>query len=824
MQKQIGFLAAFILLAQLLFVTTVDASVYGTKTSEEKLEISPQVYHIKQKFMGSSTQQSINVLDVDLNSTYTNVEVGLPTPFNSLKTTSTIASTYNTQGHRVVGAVNASFFLSNGAPANLIALENEIINYGILGQNTESPTQQPVAFGIGKDGKAIIDYYRTSMTFTLNGQTFPIHFINSGNVSGTNILHTVAKEKTGGWPGLELVFVESEVKSDALHFGQTFKAKLLHKTLGDSPIPQDGFVISISDPWMQQQIAAIPDGIEAEISIQIDSKWQDAEFILAAGPLLVKDGRQEISMPTSTSFSKGANPRTAVAVDATGKRLMLVTVDGRQKGHSTGTSLTSLSNYLISMGAHAAINLDGGGSTTMVARQPGYYSPVLVNKPSDGAERRVSAILQVVNTAQQGNPKMIMVKDIDQQVPDSRVAMQINGAYDEFLNPLYLTPDMLTWRVEGDVGVMNGATFTATNPGTGRIIGSYQGFETSIPVTVRDLTGQPYPLASFDTLWNWQGSAARSTATLGLAGWGEPFREGASGFKLAYDFTVGEAGTKAAYAVANTPIPILSTPDHIGLWVYSDGNPNWLRAMILDGAGTKHTIDFTEEGGLNFTGWKYLKAKIPNNAPSPYQFERVYIVQADMNKLTKGAVYFDQLQAVYAKDYVAPMYTDVTDAYWAAGAISLLNESGLIKGYADGTFKPAQTITRAEAAVIITRALNLTASKAVAYSDVTISHYAHNAIQAVTDAGILTGREAGKFSPAGQLTRAETATILKRAYSLTGKTDMTFTDLKPSHWAYESIQTLVANDLVAGYPDNTFLPNNTITRAEFATFLSRIMQ
>lgn len=824
MPKQIGFLAAFVLLAQLLFVTKVDASVYGTKTNEEKLEISPQVYHIKQNFVGSTTQQSINILDVNLDNTYTNVEVGLPTPYNSLKTTSTIASTYNTQGHRVVGAVNASFFLSNGAPANLIAIENEIINYGILGQNTESPTQQPVAFGIGKDGKAIIDYYRTSMTFTLNGQTFPIDFINSSNVSGKTILHTIDKEKSGGWPGLELVFTESEVKSNELHFGQKFKAKLDSKTVGDSTIPRDGFVISIPDPEMQQRLALIPDGTEAEISIQIDSKWQDAEFILGAGPLLVKDGKQEISMPTNTSFSKGANPRTAVAVDATGKRLMLVTVDGRQKGHSTGTSLTSLSNYLISMGAHAAINLDGGGSTTMLARQPGYYSPVLVNKPSDGSERRVSAILQVVNTAPQGNVKEIFVKGIDEQVPDSKITMQMNGAYDEYLNPVYLTPDMLTWRVEGNIGVMNGPTFTATNPGTGRIIGSYQGVETSIPVTVRDLTDKPYPLASFDTMWNWYGWSVRANANLSVAGYGEPFREGKGGFKLAYDFTVGEAGTKAAYAIMNTPVPILSTPDHIGLWVYSDGNPNWLRGMIVDGTGTKQTIDFTAEGGLDFVGWKYVKAKIPANVAGPYQFERIYVVQTDMNKLTKGTIYFDKLQAVYAKDYVEPVYVDVSEDYWAAGAISLLNETGLVKGYVDGTFKPGQTITRAEAAVIISRALGLTASKTTAFSDVATGHYAYGAIQAVSEAGILTGREAGKFSPDGKLTRAETATILKRAYNLTGETDMTFKDLKRTHWAYESISVLVANGLVTGYPDNTFGPDNTITRAEFATFLSRTMK
>lgn len=819
-----SFIATIFLLAQLLFVTTADASVYGTKTSEVKTEISPQVYHIKQKFVGKSTQQSINILDVDLNSTYTTVGIGLPTPYNSLKTTSTIASTYNKEGQRVVGAVNASFFLSNGAPANLIAVENEIINYGILGQNSESPTQQPIAFGIGKDGKAIIDYYRTSMTFTMNGQTFPIDFINNGNVSGSTVLHTTEKTKTSGWPGLELVFTESEIKSDDLHFGQKFTAKLTSKTVGNTPIPEDGFVISIPDAAMQKQISAIPNGTVAEISIQIDSKWQDAEFILAAGPLLVKDGKRNISMPTNSSFASGANPRTAVAVDATGKRLMLVTIDGRQRGHSNGTSLTNLANYLISMGANAAINLDGGGSTTMLARNPGGYSPNLVNKPSDGSERRVSAILQVLNTAPVGNPMAIIVKSIGEQTPGSKVTMQISTAYDEYFNPIYITPEMVNWRVEGDVGTMGGATFTATNSGTGRIIGSYKGIEVSIPVTVSDLTSEPYILDSFDSLSNWKGSSARSTANLSLARAGEPIREGKASFKLTYDFTVGESGTKAAYAITNTSVPILSTPDHIGVWVYGDGNPNWLRGMIVDGTGAKHTIDFTADGGMNFTGWKYVKAKIPSNVSGPFKFERIYIAQTNMNKLTKGTVYFDQLQAVYVEGYEPSMYTDVSDSYWAAGSIAKLNETGLIKGYVDGTFKPAQTITRAEAAVIIARALNLNTTNITEYADVATSHYAHSAIQAVSDAGIIMGREEGKFSPNGQLTRAETATILKRAYKLTGETTLTFTDLTTSHWAYKEIQTLVANNLVSGYEDNTFRPNNTITRAEFATFLSRTME
>ena len=78
---------------------------------------------------------------------------------------------------------------------------------------------------------------------------------------------------------------------------------------------------------------------------------------------------------------------------------------GRQSGYSNGATLTDLASYLISKGAKYAINLDGGGSTTMVVRQPGQEAPKLANRPSEGSERRVSATLQVINSAPAGTLK-----------------------------------------------------------------------------------------------------------------------------------------------------------------------------------------------------------------------------------------------------------------------------------------------------------------------------------------------------------------------------------------------------------------------------------
>lgn len=82
------------------------------------------------------------------------------------------------------------------------------------------------------------------------------------------------------------------------------------------------------------------------------------------------------------------HPRTAIGFSADGKRLMLLTVDGRQ-ADARGMTLHELGSTLVGMGASDVLNLDGGGSSTMLARSPGETTPELLNVPSDGSERIV---------------------------------------------------------------------------------------------------------------------------------------------------------------------------------------------------------------------------------------------------------------------------------------------------------------------------------------------------------------------------------------------------------------------------------------------------
>ena len=118
---------------------------------------------------------------------------------------------------------------------------------------------------------------------------------------------------------------------------------------------------------------------------------------IGGNPRLLSRGRRDAAVDTVGSASfRERNPRTAVGIDSTGRRILLVTVDGRQPGYSAGMSLAELADLLRALGAREAINLDGGGSTTMVARSPGGGFRV-VNQPSDKeGERAVANALAVV--------------------------------------------------------------------------------------------------------------------------------------------------------------------------------------------------------------------------------------------------------------------------------------------------------------------------------------------------------------------------------------------------------------------------------------------
>jgi len=144
--------------------------------------------------------------------------------------------------------------------------------------------------------------------------------------------------------------------------------------------------------------AILSDGT-AMIGTQADYntyKSQIQEGIGGFGTMLIKDGKICISR-TDDYYSSRAS-RTAVGITATGKVVLMV-LDGRQEPFSCGGSMEEIAQIMFEAGCVEAINLDGGGSTTFVARLPGEDELAVVSRPSDGAARSVSTSLMMVSTA-----------------------------------------------------------------------------------------------------------------------------------------------------------------------------------------------------------------------------------------------------------------------------------------------------------------------------------------------------------------------------------------------------------------------------------------
>lgn len=104
------------------------------------------------------------------------------------------------------------------------------------------------------------------------------------------------------------------------------------------------------------------------------------------GTLLVEAGRN--TGATARVGPKARHPRTAVGVSADGRTLIILTIDGRQPAHSAGVTLPELADLMLELGAHDALNLDGGGSTSFYLRRAD--GTLVTNQPSDGHWRPVA--------------------------------------------------------------------------------------------------------------------------------------------------------------------------------------------------------------------------------------------------------------------------------------------------------------------------------------------------------------------------------------------------------------------------------------------------
>lgn len=167
-------------------------------------------------------------------------------------------------------------------------------------------------------------------------------------------------------------------------------------------------------------------------------------------------------------------------------------------------------------------------------------------------------------------------------------------------------------------------------------------------------------------------------------------------------------------------------------------------------------------------------------------------------------------------------------AHWAHDCIQTLLEKEIIKGNEKGEINPDDYITRAEAAVLVGKALKLEPKNTLIpkYVD-PIPKWASGYVNITTEENIFKGYPFNWFRPSNNITREEMMSVLDRAFKLSledKSLELPFTDKDDvANWALEHVKSGYEDKVITGYPDNTYKPDNKITRAEAFTIICKLL-
>lgn len=369
------------------YVVEIHAQEFKTlKPGIEYAEVTKEI---------SGLKVNMNLLRLDLTKVRLDVNHAMDAAIGTEKTSSIAMR------HGAFAAINAGFFRLDtsiwaGDPAGALKIDGTILSesandrISLLIDNAPTPCSECAP--LKNQTWVSFEHVKTWNLVIVGKQTFSVVGINRERHETDLVLYYpefgISTLTRNG--GVEVVVSKGKIKE-------------INTELGSSKIPTDGFVISGTGKEYMDILKSlkIGRGIIFRSDFHVDEPTADgkrtyrsfrpAEDVVAGVPQLIKNSKIDITWQeekSSKSFVETRHPRTAVAKLRDGKFLM-ITVDGRTES-SGGIGLQDLAEYLLSLGATDAMNLDGGGSTTM------FVDGKVVNHPSDKeGERKVSDAILV---------------------------------------------------------------------------------------------------------------------------------------------------------------------------------------------------------------------------------------------------------------------------------------------------------------------------------------------------------------------------------------------------------------------------------------------
>lgn len=236
-------------------------------------------------------------------------------------------------------------------------------------------------------------------------------------------------------------------------------------------------------------------------------------------------------------------------------------------------------------------------------------------------------------------------------------------------------------------------------------------------------------------------------------------------------------------------------------------------------AGTNGVNDLNGDGKEDATGKDYD----PNEAL--YTNENAYLFPMDSTHNKGEQQKFPKPSVAVGENAIPDYLLPILSLNKATPKLNTRDHFAYVQGYPDGTVKPAGSITRAEVAAILFRLMDadsrsLYYSTASGFRDVDSTKWYNTYVATLNNAGVITDSRTGYFRPNDAITRAELAAMLAQ-FAEKKSAAIYFSDVSAGYWAANAIALTANLGWINGYPDGTFGPDKTVTRAELMAMVNR---
>lgn len=371
---------------------------------------------------------------------------------------------------KAFAGVNGDFFPFTGQPLNLMVRNGEILSLPY--QPAAYPDAHRGIFAWGP-GKASFGYASTRIGLKVEGKEVPITGFNQEAVPSALTLDNasagLAYAKSANSYALLQVDHDKWKPDDTI----VATVKELGSNVTKTPV-KAGTAYLVGNGTLAATVQKLKPGQKISITFHTTGfDWSQFKNAVGGAPILFKEGEANMDPKAemiSSGFSDQTHPRTAIGTDDKGN-IWLVAVDGRTSS-SAGVSLTSLARIMKGLGCTNAMNLDGGGSTTL------NVLGLTLNHPSDGVERAVAEGVLVFAPIPK-SPKTRFVVD----GPKS-IAMGESAAYRVFVGGNSRINSDVIWKGSGAGWVDQAGVLHPTRTGTAVVSALVDGVISQFKVTV----------------------------------------------------------------------------------------------------------------------------------------------------------------------------------------------------------------------------------------------------------------------------------------------------------------------------------------------------